>query len=123
MKKYSSIDEYYSDQPADVQHLLNQVRNTIRKEAPDAFEVISYNMPAFKRNKIIVYYAGLKNHIGLYPMASGIERFKKEFESLGYKYSKGAVQFPLGKPLPFDLIARIVKFRLSELEAKAAAVK
>jgi len=114
MKKidFIDIDTYIANFPADVQLLLEQVRATIRKAAPDAVEVISYQMPAFKQNGILVWFAAYANHIGFYPAASGIEAFKKEFT--GYKWSKGAVQFPVDSPMPLDLISRIVAFRLAE---------
>ena len=110
--KPKNIDEYISSFPRETQQLLKQLRAIIKKNAPKAEEVISYQMPAFKLNGIVVYFAGYENHIGFYPTASGINAFKKEIE--GYKNSKGAVQFPLDKPLPLKLIAQIVKFRVKE---------
>ncbi|MBO0888897.1 DUF1801 domain-containing protein [Candidatus Bathyarchaeota archaeon] len=92
------------------------MRSTIRKAAPKATEVISYGMPAFKQERILVWFAGFKHHIGLYPGVSGIESFKKELS--GYKSAKGSVQFPIDKPLPLALVARIVKFRLREAQKK-----
>jgi len=93
------------------------MRAIIRKAAPDAEETISYSMPAFRQKNILVYFAAFKNHIGLYPTASGVENFKHELND--YNWSKGAIQFPYDKPLPFDLISRIVKFRVSEIESKS----
>jgi len=84
----------------------------MREAAPEAVEVISYQMPAFKLNGILVYFAAFKNHIGFYPTSSGIEQFKKELSP--YKWSKGAVQFPLDKPIPFALVKKIVIFRVKE---------
>jgi uncharacterized protein YdhG (YjbR/CyaY superfamily) len=112
MNTFNNTNEYIASFPIEVQQQLEQIRNIIRKAAPNAQEVISYGMPAFKQKKILVYFAAFKNHIGLYPTASGIEAFKTEFENL--KWSKGAVQFPLNKPLPLDLITKIVKFRVKE---------
>ena len=112
MKKPKDVDEYISDSAIEVQKILGQLRTTIRKTAPLAEEIISYGMPAYKLNGILVYFAPRKNHIGFYPTASGIEAFKKELSA--YKWSKGAVQFPLDKPLPLGLISKIVKFRVKE---------
>jgi uncharacterized protein YdhG (YjbR/CyaY superfamily) len=107
--KPENIDQYIANFPLETQKLLQQVRETIHKAVPEAKEVISYGMPAFKQNTVLVYFAGYAKHIGFYPTASGIEIFKDEFTS--YKWSKGAVQFPLDKPLPLDLITRITKFK------------
>ena len=112
MKKPKDIDEYISSFPEETQKLLEQIRTTISDAAPEAVEVISYSMPAFKYNGVLVWFAAHKSHIGFYPRASGIEAFKKELST--YKKSKGAVQFPLDKPLPLELIKKIVKFRLAE---------
>ena len=112
MNTYTNIDEYIATCPDEVQQQLEQIRNTIRKTAPNAQEVISYGMPAFKQKKVLVYFAAFKNHIGFYPTASGIEAFKTEFKNL--KWSKGAVQFPINRPIPIDLISRIIEFRLKE---------
>lgn len=110
--KFNDIDKYIATFPKDTQELLRQIRATIRKAAPEAEEVISYNMPAFKLYGILVYFAGYKNHIGFYPMSSGIKEFQKELYD--YKWAKGSVQFPVDKPLPLALITKIVKFRLKE---------
>jgi uncharacterized protein YdhG (YjbR/CyaY superfamily) len=110
--EFSDIDNYIAGFHESTQKLLEQLRETIRKAAPEAEEVISYKMPAFKLKGILVYFAGYKNHIGFYPGASGIEAFKKDLS--GYKGAKGSVQFPLDKPLPLRLITRIVKFRVIE---------
>ncbi len=110
--KPNNIDEYIAGFPRSTQELLEQLRETIRKAAPDAEEVISYQMPAFKFHGILVYFAGHTNHIGFYPGASGIFAFKDELT--GYKNSKGTVQFPLDQPLPLELIARMVNFRVNE---------
>ena len=110
--------EYIQSFPPDIQNILEKIRQTIHKAAPEAVEAISYGMPAFKQNGAIIYFAAHKNHIGLYPMASSIEAFKKELSR--YKSSKGAVQFPLNEPIPFELIEKIVKFRVKENSAKNA---
>ena len=86
--------------------------NTIREAAPEAREAISYRMPTFKLNGNLVHFAAFKNHIGFYPTPSGIEQFKKELSL--YKWAKGSVQFPLDKPIPFDLVKKIVIFRVKE---------
>jgi uncharacterized protein YdhG (YjbR/CyaY superfamily) len=119
--KFKTTDEYLSTLSKDKRDLMQTMRKTIQEAAPEAQEVISYNMPAFKLNKILVYYAARTNHIGLYPTASGIEMFKKELSD--YEYSKGAVQFPFDKPLPLTLISKIVKFRAKENMEKAKAKK
>lgn len=112
--KPENIDDYIANFPIEVQYLLKNMRQIIKEVVPTATEVISYGMPAFKLNKILVYFAGYKNHIGFYPTASGIEKFKNEFQD--FKWSKGAVQFPLNTPLPKDLIQRIVHFRIALTE-------
>ena len=97
----------------DVQGILQRLRLTIRKAAPEAVETISYQMPTFKLNgKGLVYFAAFKNHIGFYPIPSGIEAFKEELSQ--YKLGKGSVQFPIDKPIPYDLVRRIVRFRARE---------
>lgn len=112
MTEYRNIDEYIACFSGETAEKLRQIREIIRKAAPGAREVISYGMPAFRLNKVLVYFAASKNHIGFYPTASGIQAFKDEFA--GYKWSKGAVQFPLNNPVPADLIERIVRFRAEE---------
>ena len=119
--KPTNIDEYILGFPKDVQKILQQLRVTIIKAAPEAAEVISYQMPAFKYKGILVYFAAYKNHIGFYPTASGIRVFKNEIS--GYKNSKGAVQFPIDKPLPLSLISKMVKFRVKENLEKEVAKK
>lgn len=114
MKTTDSIDAYIASCPATVQPLLEQFRATIRKAAPDAEEVISYGMPAFKQHRVLVYFAACKNHIGFYPTSSGVAAFQDELAN--YKSSKGAIQFPLTQKLPLTLITKIVKFRLKEVQ-------
>src|SRR3954451_9147966 len=116
---FSSIDEYISSFPEDVQARLGEVRATIRAAAPGAEERISYGMPAFWQNGNLVYFAALKNHIGFYPTASGIEAFKDQLTA--YEVTKGSIKFPNGQPLPLELISRVVEFRVSETSNKAAA--
>jgi uncharacterized protein YdhG (YjbR/CyaY superfamily) len=115
-----SVDKYVQGFPKQTKALLIQLRNTIRAVAPQAEEVISYGMPGYKWNGILVYFAGYKRHIGFYPGSSGITSFKKEMAA--FKVSKGTVQFPLDKPLPLALIKKMIKFRLSEnlMRAKRA---
>jgi uncharacterized protein YdhG (YjbR/CyaY superfamily) len=116
-----NIDEYIEAFPLNVQQIMQELRETIRKAAPQAEERISYQMPSFFLNGVLVYFAAYKNHIGFYPTASGIANFKEELSV--YKSSKGAVQFPIGKPLPMRLITKIVKFRVKENLEKAEAQK
>ncbi len=114
-----TIDEYIGGFPAEVRKVMQQLRATIRKEAPEATETISYAIPAFNLNgSYLVYFAGFKNHIGFYPAPTGMEAFKKDFAK--YKTGKGSVQFPLDEPLPLALIRKIVKFRMNENREKAA---
>jgi uncharacterized protein YdhG (YjbR/CyaY superfamily) len=114
-----NIDEYISAFPNDVQEILRKIRSTIRKAAPDAKETISYQIPTFTLNGNLVHFAAFKTHIGFYPTPTGIEKFKDELS--GYEGAKGSVRFPLDKPIPFDLIGRIVKFRVNENLKKGAA--
>src|SRR3989344_1916914 len=118
MKKTISIDQHIAEFPKETQQLLELLRMTIRKAAPKAEEVISYNMPAFKYNGMLVWFAGYKNHIGFYPSSTPIVVFKDQLKK--YKTSKGAIQFPLDKPLPLALITKIVKFRIKQNLEKAA---
>jgi uncharacterized protein YdhG (YjbR/CyaY superfamily) len=113
------IDGYFSKFPADVQAILEKVRTTIRKAAPDAKEVISYMMPAFKQHGILLYFAAWKKHIGLYPPISGDKALEKAVAR--YAGPKGNLQSPLDEPMPFDLIERIVRLRVKQDAAKAAA--
>ena len=116
--KPSSIDEYIAALPADTQRILAELRATIRTAAPDATETISYQMPAFMQGGILVYFAAYKRHIGFYPTSSAIEAFQAELAA--YECSKGAVRFPIGQPLPLELIGRMVRFRVAENLKKAA---
>lgn len=114
-----SIDEYILSCPEDIRELLQNVRRTIREAEPQAAEKISYRMPTFELYGNLVHFAAFKNHIGFYPAPSGITAFSQELAP--YKTSKGAVQFPLSLPVPYDLIARIVKFRSAENRELAEA--
>jgi uncharacterized protein YdhG (YjbR/CyaY superfamily) len=111
-----TVDEYLDAFSPTVRRPLQQLRQTIRAAAPEADEVISYQMPAYKYLGVLVYFAAYKNHIGFYPTAGGIKAFTKELSA--YEGSKGTVRFPIDKPLPLGLINKIVKFRVKENEAK-----
>lgn len=119
MKVVSNIDEYIADFPEETQVLLRQMRETITNAAPEASEKISYAMPTFYLNGNLVHFAGYKNHVGFYPGPSGIAAFPEEM--IQYKFSKGAVQFPLDKPLPIDFIKSVVVFRVEENLKKAGS--
>jgi uncharacterized protein YdhG (YjbR/CyaY superfamily) len=106
------IDEYIASFPEEVQEILQKIRKTIRKAAPDAQETISYQIPTFTLNGALIYFAAFEKHVSVYPAPRGAEEFKEELSA--YKGGKGTVQFPLGKPVPYDLITRIVKFRAKE---------
>jgi uncharacterized protein YdhG (YjbR/CyaY superfamily) len=113
-KQLKTIDEYIATFPKEVQDVLEKIRSAIRESAPEAEEAISYGIPAFRLNgsRGSVYFAGWKNHIGFYPTPSGIEAFKKELAP--FKQEKGSVQFPLDKPIPYDLVKKIVRYRVTE---------
>jgi uncharacterized protein YdhG (YjbR/CyaY superfamily) len=115
-KKINTIDEYISGFPKDIQIRLNKIRKVIKESAPQAQEAISYQMPTFKSNGNLVHFAAWKNHIGFYPTPSGTNAFKKELSK--YNLSKGAIQFPINKPIPLDLVRKIVKFRVKENSQK-----
>jgi uncharacterized protein YdhG (YjbR/CyaY superfamily) len=108
----NTIEEYILGCPEELQERLNKLRRTIREAAPDATEKISWRMPTFVLYGNLVHFAAFKKHIGFYPGASGIENFKEKISK--YKNSKGAVQFPNDKPIPYELITEIVKFRVRE---------
>ncbi len=112
----TTIDEYIAQSPKAVQPTLRKLRSTIQEAAPEAEEKISYQMPGFFLNGQLVWFGVHTNHIGFYPTASGVEAFKKELS--GYKQSKGAVQFPLDQPIPYELVRRIVKFKVAENHKK-----
>lgn len=113
------IDEYISGFPSEVRKILRRIRATIRKAAPGAEEAIKYRMPTFVLHGNLVHFAAYENHIGFYPVPSGIEAFKKELAP--YVSGKGTLRFPLDEPIPFGLITKIVKFRVKENRARAKA--
>ncbi|MES2061664.1 MAG: DUF1801 domain-containing protein [Bacteroidota bacterium] len=119
MQKPNNADEYIAAFPATVQKRLQQIRAVIKKAAPQAQEVISYGMPAYKINSVLVYFAGWDKHIGFYPGAGAIAHFKDDLSV--YKGAKGSVQFPLDEALPVDMINRIIAYRIKEDEERALA--
>lgn len=121
MEKPTNTDAYIATFPGATQKLLQEIREIIKKAAPEAEEVISYGMPGYKQNGLLVWFAGYAKHIGFYPSGSGIAAFQEQLA--GYKSSKGAVQFPLDRPLPKALITRMVKYRVAYNEAAAKKKK
>lgn len=116
-KEIKSVEEYISEFPHEVREILIRIRKIIHDKAPEVMESISYGMPAYKTNKKpLIYFAGYEHHIGLYATPSGHEKFKKELSK--YKQGKGSVQFPLNSPIPYDLIEKIVQFRVMENKQK-----
>src|SRR5215216_436574 len=113
----ANIDEYIANFPEYIQEILQKIRRIIHETAPEAQEKISYQMPTFFLNGNLVHFAAFKNHVGFYPTPSGTEKFKKEIAS--YKTAKGSIQFPLDQPIPYELITKIVQFRVKENLAKA----
>ncbi len=118
-KTYTSIDEYITQFSPEIQARLNEIRAVIRAAAPQASEKISYQMPTFYLKGNLVHFAVHKTHLGFYPAPSGIEQFKDELSA--YEYSKGAIRFPLDRPIPLDLVRRITAFRAEENLAQAAS--
>jgi uncharacterized protein YdhG (YjbR/CyaY superfamily) len=116
-KAPTTIDEYIAGFPPDIQVILEKIRSTIREAAPGAEETIKYRMPTFTLKDNLVFFAAFKKHIGFYPVPTGIEKFKDELSA--YEGGKGSVQFPLDQPIPYDLISKIVKFRVKENSEKA----
>jgi uncharacterized protein YdhG (YjbR/CyaY superfamily) len=112
----TTVDGYITQFPEDVQVILQKIRALIKEIAPFAEEKISYQMPGFYLNGMLVWFGAHQNHIGFYPTGSGIEAFKEDLR--GYKFSKGAVQFPLDQPVPYDLIRKMVRFRVEENKKK-----
>ncbi|MEZ4897359.1 MAG: DUF1801 domain-containing protein [Saprospiraceae bacterium] len=117
----STIDEYIGSFSSPVRELLEQIRDHIRRLVPEAKETISYGMPTFKTTENLVHFAAYDHHIGFYPTPSGIQAFQEEINR--YRWAKGSVQFPLTEPMPFDLIERMVTYRVNEAKAKFAAKK
>jgi len=115
-RDFKSTDEYIATFPKDVQSVMEKLRKAIKEEAPKATETISYQMPTFKLNGNLVHFAAYKKHIGFYPTPSAIEAFREKLSS--YKTSKGAIQFPLDKSLPIDLVKEMVRFRVKQNLAK-----
>jgi len=113
------IDEYIASFPKDIQEILEKIRITIRKAAPDAEETIKYQLPTFTLKGNLVHFGAFKKHIGFYPTPTGTEEFKNELSV--YEGARGSVQFPLDKPIPYDLISKIVKFRVQENLERAEA--
>ena len=111
-KEFTTIDEYIATFPKNVQSILEELRQAVKETAPEAEEAISYQMPAFKLNGNLVYFAAFKNHIGFFPTSSAIEAFKEEVKE--YKTGKGTLRFPMDKPMPLDLVKKIVKYRVKE---------
>lgn len=115
--QFKTIDEYIKLYPVDVQNILNEIRAVIRKEAPDALETISYQMPTFKLYGVnLVHFAAWKSHIGFYPTPSVTTQFEKELAE--YKYAKGSIQFPLNEKIPYEFIKKVVRYRVDEVTAK-----
>ena len=114
--KFKTIDEYIAQFPKNVRGVLEELRRVIRESVPQAEEAISYGIPTFKLNGNLVHFAAFKIHVAFYPTSSAIRAFEKELTP--FKYSKGTVQFPLDKPIPFDLVKKMVKFRVIENELK-----
>lgn len=107
-----TIDEYISNFPPEVRHILENIRAIIKSNAPRAEETISYQMPTFKMNGNLIHFAAYKNHIGIYPTPSGVKEFQDKIQP--YKFAKGSIRLPLDQPIPYDLVAEIVRFRVSE---------
>jgi len=107
-----SVDEYIADFPIEVQEILKAIRKVIQQAAPESTESISYGIPTFSQNGVLVHFGGYKQHIGFYPAPRAIEVFKEELS--GYEGGKGTIKFPLNKPIPMELITRIVQYRLAE---------
>jgi uncharacterized protein YdhG (YjbR/CyaY superfamily) len=120
-RQFKTMDEYIGAFPKNVQDILQKLRGVIRESAPQAEEAISYGIPTFKLNGNLVHFAAYKNHIGFYPTSSAIMAFKKKLSP--YKQSKGTVQFPIDKPIPLDLVKKIVRFRVKEnLDSRRPAI-
>ncbi len=119
--KFNNIDDYIDGFPRETQLILEKLRLTIRKAAPEAKETINYGIPTFTLKGNLVHFAGFKNHVGFYPTPSGIEAFKKELSV--YEGAKGSVKFPISELLPFDLVTKIVEFRVKECIEKAKLTK
>jgi uncharacterized protein YdhG (YjbR/CyaY superfamily) len=113
---YESIDAYIATVPDEIQTILQKLRQTIQDAAPDAAEAISYQMPTFKLHGNLVHFAAFKKHIGLYPTPSGVDAFEQGLAP--YKKAKGSIQFPLDQPIPYELVTKIVEYRMQEQQAR-----
>ena len=120
-EKFETVEQYIASFPAEVRELLEKVRASIREILPNAKEEIKYDIPTFVENGNVVHFGGYQNHIGFYPAPVGLSVFKEELA--GYVTGKGSVQFPLNKPIPYDLIKKITLFRKMEMEEKARQKK
>ncbi|OGX79965.1 hypothetical protein A6395_04645 [Exiguobacterium sp. SH31] len=119
--KVTTVDEYILQFPVEVQAILQTLRKLVKDISPEAEEKMSYQMPTYYLKGNLVHFAAYKNHIGFYPTPTGIEAFKDELSD--YKSAKGSVQFPIDKPIPFELIKRIVEFRVGEMNGDAVKNK
>lgn len=120
-KSSVTVEEYISDFPVEIQKRLNTIRKAVSDAAPDITEKISYGMPSFFRNGILLYFAAYKNHIGFYPLPAAIRTFKSELTQ--FKLSKGTIQFPNDQPLPLELIKKIIAFRIEENSARVISAR
>jgi uncharacterized protein YdhG (YjbR/CyaY superfamily) len=114
MADYNTVEEYISMFPDNRAKIMKRVRRTIKAAAPKSEERIRYNMPTYWQGENLIHFACQKNHLGIYPGESGVKAFAKRLDKEGYKHSKGAIQFPFEKPIPYDLIEEITRFRLDE---------
>jgi uncharacterized protein YdhG (YjbR/CyaY superfamily) len=117
----ADIDAYIAGFPAEVGEILQKIRETIRRAIPDAEEAIRYDIPTFRRGSNVIHFAAFRSHVGVYPAPRGDEAFREELA--GYGGGKGTVQFPLDRPIPYDLVARIATFRAAEEAERSAARK
>ena len=120
-KKYKTVEEYFADFPKETQVKLEQIRQAVKEVAPEAQEAISYQMPSFKLDGNLVWYAAFKDHIGFFPRETGVAAFKDKLA--GYHVSKGTIQFLIDKPIPIALIKEIVKYRIKENQSEKATYK
>lgn len=116
-KSPTTVEKYIQEFPKEVQEIMQKIRAIVKEEAPEVQEKISYGMPTFSYKGVLVHFAAYKNHIGFYPTPSGIAKFEEQLKS--YKHAKGSVQFPLSKPIPYDLIRQMIKTRVKENLTKA----
>lgn len=116
MKNVDTIDAYIKDFPPEIEMILRKLRSTIKSIAPTATEAISYGIPTFKLNGNLIHFGGFKDHVSLFPGAEAIEVFAKELSV--YKTSKGTIQFPLSKPIPYELVEKITKYRVEKNTSK-----